>query len=159
MKDRIVLRDLPKLADLPKQEDTNVRKVVINACYGGFSLSHEGIMEYAKIKGIDLYVYTQHTYNDPYREAKGEAAQNSMKRLSYFTKPLKDGKYDNEAYFGDREIERDDPALVQVVEKIGNKADGWFAKLKVVEIPADAKWEIDEYDGNEHVQEQCRKWC
>jgi hypothetical protein len=30
-------------------------KVVYNACYGGFGLSHEAIMRYAEIKGITLY--------------------------------------------------------------------------------------------------------
>lgn len=31
-------------------------KVVINACYGGFGLSHEAVLRYAEIKGITLYV-------------------------------------------------------------------------------------------------------
>ena len=30
-------------------------KVVINACYGGFGLSHKAIMRYAELKGFKLY--------------------------------------------------------------------------------------------------------
>ena len=36
--------------------------------------------------------------------------------------------------------------------------DGKCASLKVVEVPEDAEWEIDEYDGNEHVAEKHRTW-
>ena len=33
-------------------------KIVINACYGGFSISDEGMHEYARLKGIKLYETT-----------------------------------------------------------------------------------------------------
>jgi hypothetical protein len=48
--------------------------------------------------------------------------------------------------------------LVAVVEKLGEKADGFCATLKVVEIPEDVDWEIGEYDGNEWVAEKHRTW-
>lgn len=53
--------------------------------------------------------------------------------------------------FYDRNIERDDPALVQVVEELGDRASGGFAKLKIKEVPAGTRYRIDEYDGNENV--------
>lgn len=53
---------------------------------------------------------------------------------------------------------RNHPLLVRVVEELGAKANGRFAKLKVVEIPDDVEWEIAEYDGNEHVAEKHRTW-
>lgn len=56
------------------------------------------------------------------------------------------------------EIERDDPKLVEAVEKLGNEANGMFAELEVVEIPDDVEWEIDEYDGNETIDEVHRSW-
>lgn len=56
------------------------------------------------------------------------------------------------------EIDRADPALVQVVEELGKKADGEFSQLKVVEIPADVQWQIGEYDGIEWVEEKHRRW-
>lgn len=53
---------------------------------------------------------------------------------------------------------RSDPILVQTVEELGEKANGSCAKLKVIEIPDDIEWEIDEYDGMESVRECHRSW-
>ncbi len=92
-------------------------KVVINSCYGGFSLSKEGDARYAEIKGIVL---------------------------------------DKDFY--SRDIARDDPALVQLVEEGRSEYEGRCASLKVVEIPDDVDWEIAEYDGNEWVAEKHRTW-
>ena len=55
-------------------------------------------------------------------------------------------------------IDRHDPGLVEVVELLGKKADGDCAKLKIVEIPDDVDYEIQEYDGNEWVAEKHRTW-
>ena len=57
------------------------------------------------------------------------------------------------------DIERDDPHLVKVVETLGKKANGRFARLKVVDIPEDVDWKIEEYDGLEWVAEMHRTWC
>ena len=56
------------------------------------------------------------------------------------------------------DIERNNPILVEIVEQLGEAADGHFAELKVVEIPDDVQWQIEEYDGNEWVAEKHRKW-
>jgi hypothetical protein len=48
--------------------------------------------------------------------------------------------------------------LIQVVEELGDGANGYFAKLKIVEIPDDVLWQIEEYDGKEWVAEQHRTW-
>jgi hypothetical protein len=53
---------------------------------------------------------------------------------------------------------RTDAKLVECVETLGEKADGRFAELKVVEIPDDVEWEIDEYDGLETIHEVHRVW-
>lgn len=47
------------------------------------------------------------------------------------------------------DIERDDPALVAVVEEFGAAANDDFAKLKIVEIPDDEEFKITEYYGME----------
>lgn len=54
--------------------------------------------------------------------------------------------------------QRNDPRLVKIVEKLGEEANGRFAKLKVIEIPDGVEWEIEEYDGYEHVAEKHRTW-
>ena len=58
-------------------------------------------------------------------------------------------KYDNN---------RTDPKLVECVETLGDIANGWLAELKVVEIPDDVEWYIDEYDGIECIAEAHRIW-
>jgi hypothetical protein len=57
------------------------------------------------------------------------------------------------------ELDRDDYDLVSVVEVMGEKANTRHSQLKVVEIPADVAWQIEEYDGSEHIAEQHRIWC
>jgi len=47
-------------------------------------------------------------------------------------------------------IARDDPALLRVVEELGEKANTKFSALKVVEIDSD-KFEILSIDGKERV--------
>lgn len=95
---------------------SDIRKVVINTCFGGFSLSKAAIEMYARARCIlteDFSVY---------------------------------------------ELERDDNTLVAVVEALGNKANGNYSKLKVVEIPADVDYTIEEYDGSEWIAEVHRTW-
>ena len=53
---------------------------------------------------------------------------------------------------------RSNEDLVRVVEKLGSKANGCLANLKVVEIPDDIEWEIEERDGLEWVAEKHRTW-
>ena len=56
------------------------------------------------------------------------------------------------------DIPRDCPVLVAMVEEQGSAIDGDYADLKVVDIPDDVNWYIEEYDGNEHVAERHRTW-
>ena len=54
---------------------------------------------------------------------------------------------------------RTHPPLIEAIEKIGvEKASGAHAKLAIVDIPDDIKWELDEYDGIETIHEQHRSW-
>jgi hypothetical protein len=88
-------------------------KIVVNKCYGGFSLSKAACIEL----GIE---------------------------------------WDGYGYFlGD---DRSNTRLVEVVEKLGDKANGRHASLRVVEIPDDIEWHIEDHDGMEHVAENHRTW-
>lgn len=53
---------------------------------------------------------------------------------------------------------RTDLKLVECVETLGDIASGSLAELKVVEIPDDVDWYIDEYDGIEWIAETHRTW-
>lgn len=55
-------------------------------------------------------------------------------------------------------IPRDDPALIKVVTDLKNQANSATSKLKIVKIPADVKWHIQEYDGIEWIAEDHRTW-
>ena len=55
------------------------------------------------------------------------------------------------------DIPRDDKLLVMLVEKM-TPAEREIQGLKVVEIPDDVEWEINEHDGNEWVAEKHRRW-
>ena len=56
------------------------------------------------------------------------------------------------------DLARDDAYLVSVVRELGEDANGHYANLKIVEIPADVDWYVDEYDGREWVAEKHRTW-
>lgn len=50
------------------------------------------------------------------------------------------------------EVDRTDPKLIELVEALGDEANGRSARLRIVNIPDDSTdWEIDEYDGAERV--------
>ena len=61
--------------------------------------------------------------------------------------------------WSETDLLRDDPVLVRVVEELGGDAAGGpTADLKVVTIPADVSWLIQDYDGMEWVAEVHRTW-
>lgn len=62
------------------------------------------------------------------------------------------GCYD---FYGD---DRADPDLIKVIEDLGAEANGMCADLQIEEIPDNAEFEIDEYDGNESVVPPRQSW-
>jgi len=62
--------------------------------------------------------------------------------------------------FSRSDIPRDCPILLQVIEQLGiDECHGKYASLKIVEIPDDVEWVIEDYDGKELVAEAHRTWC
>jgi len=107
-------------------------KVVINANYGGFSLSGEAYAIIAKVNG-----WTRCTNDYGYDYLMDEKGN----RLDYW------------------KIPRDNPGLIEAVETLGSEgAGGDFSTLKIVEVPEDINWYIADYDGNEWVAERHRTW-
>lgn len=136
-------------------------KIVINVCFGGFGLSHEAMLRYAEIKGVTLYPEQDKWGNYTYWTVPADQRPKDVEGM-WHAMSLAERKAHNEAYskahIYDRDFARNDLTLVRVVEEMGDRAAGRHAKLKVVEVPDDAQWEIDEYDGNEHVAEKHRTW-
>ena len=126
-------------------------KIVYNACYGGFSVSESAMLRYAEIKGITLYTRkNQFGMTDYYLCPPEEYDWISAEDHAW---PRSPGRFarSNALYFSVTDIERTDPALVQVVEELGDKANGRCAKLYITEVPAGTLYRIDEYDGLESV--------
>lgn len=109
---------------------------MINKCYGGFGLSDKAIDRLEELG-----------YEAP------EGCRTIKQALISEDWGLK-----SEKYWGLSDIPRDHPLLVQVVEELGDKANKRLAKLKVVEIPDDVDWRVEEYDGTEWIREVSREW-
>ena len=102
-------------------------KVVYNECYGGFSLSDEAIELYLNLKGLK-YKKIKHQFGPSY----------DVEGIKHF--------------YERRDIARDDPILVQVVERLGIKANGPCAKLCIEDLPKGTLYRITEYDGYESIE-------
>lgn len=114
-------------------------KVVINKCYGGFSISTAGLALMCEM-GNALAI-----------KEMEEWKANPDRTLDSLSGPR--GTH----YIFD--LPRNDPHLVAMVERLGEEESGGaHASLRVVEIPDGVEWEIDEYDGMERVAETHRTW-
>ena len=111
-------------------------KVAINSCYGGFNLSPAAFITLAAHKGITVVQTNRSTRHFPsYATLLGE--------------PI----YESHLYSS-----RTDPDLIAVIEQLGTKASGSCANLRVIDIPDDVKWELEDYDGYESIHEVHRSW-
>jgi hypothetical protein len=137
-------------------------KVVINACHGGFGLSEKAVVRLFELKGKPVWPEkTSYGFNN-YYVVPSEKRVTKIPDKDFYDLPMDKRQEYNEACsnetFDERGIYRADPLLVQVVEELGEEAGGRFASLKIVEIPDDVEWEVEEYDGDEWVSEKRRTW-
>lgn len=99
-----------------------MRKVVINKCYGGFSISDEAV-EWINKK--------------------------------YPGKTVHEYSFRWTARSDDDDDRRDDHRLIDVVESLGDAANGDHAELCIVKLPKRVdRWYVDENDGYETVHEE-----
>ena len=132
-------------------------KVAINRCYGGFGLSQAA---YARLIELGIPV---RPYIEPTRDRKG----------LYQPEPANEGEIIFDSKYPGHEQkdwhlgrywdtwvgkDRTHTLVLQVIEELGKKASGKLADLVIVEIPDGVKYEIDEYDGIEHISEVHRTW-
>lgn len=131
-------------------------KIVVNKCYGGFSLSPKCIERYYKLKGMKCYhfskdggVYIPHDGDGLFITSFSVPNPNDFKQKEL---------WDN-YYLTNRPENRTCPLLIQAIEEIGEKeSSGSCAALRIIEIPDGVDWELDEYDGIESVHEKHRSW-
>lgn len=139
-------------------------KIAINKCYGGFSLSDKAIEMIMKRKGLGCYRYKQTKFNcsddvDEYTRIDDNELESSS-IIHYSTTDLgkKIEKIPYENYWYYRNLERTDEDLISVIEELGDEASGEYGSVKVIEIPDDVDWKIDDYDGWESIHEKHRVW-
>lgn len=140
-----------------------MNKIIYNDCYGGFGLSNKAIYEICKRKNIPVFFYKEDMTEGwdetvftkiPVEEALSTSdfgivisykdCGDTFKREDpIYNEFIKDSSY----YPIDS---RHDPILVQVVEELGDKASGEYARLRIYETDSD-RYRIDEYDGAETV--------
>ena len=140
-------------------------KVAYNTCYGGFGLSNIALTEFAKKKGIDLTWYKQtgyrHEGNESYKRLSGVPSSGI---ISSFPLTKDCGTVITELpndvfYYPDfHDDNRCDPDLIEVIERLGKKANGYLGSLAIKEIPDGASFEITEYDGWEDVVPPRQSW-
>ena len=103
-------------------------KIVINKCFGGFSLSQKALQELQKCN--DKLI----------NESDGSGIF-----------------HDSGELYASEDLERNNPDLIRIVEQLGFEANGRFTELLIIEIPDNVEWDIMEYDGQE-VAEKHRIW-
>jgi hypothetical protein len=156
-------------------------KVAINACFGGFSLSPEAVELIAKWQGKKCYFF-KHEYtpdheikHSPITKAEASkgifwtaftvpnpdevvGSEKNWHQMTDEEKAAHNAAWDSINIESGRELNRTDPLLIRVIEKLGKKAGDKFSELRIVEIPDGTEYEIDEYDGNESIHEVHRSW-
>ena len=139
-----------------------MKKVILNKCYGGFAVSDEGYDLYARKKGITLYKYYYDFGDCAYKRLNEDCY--SVSDIYYFTKDFGDDiKSISDEDFKKyclylEESCREDSILIEVVEELGQQANTYYSELKVVEIPDNLDYVIDNYDGLEILHEKVREW-
>jgi len=136
-------------------------EIVVNKCYGVFGLSDKAIKRYAELKEFSIFTYKENIRINKSNIYEYIENSDSVTFPVYVTKYLGEVFEDNipsEYYFFDMDIPRDDLCLVQTVKELGTEANGDHASLKIVDIPDDVDWILEEYDGIEWISEMHRTW-
>lgn len=127
-------------------------KVVYNACYGGFGLSKEAVQRYWQIKDQQVWIEDQQwgftVWLVPPEERLEQKSSKQYTAMSMDERIAYNKAHSAQTWYN-LNVDRHDPVLVQVVEELGDKANGVYAKLVIGEVYG--PYRIDEYDGFESV--------
>ena len=146
-----------------------MKKIVYNACYGGFALSAiaEKMLYEAKHYGEKAYVYKAvfDTYETPIKYIRIDDVEEMKSydkysdRLHGYTKDFGNEFVDDrnlhlneyELRTNEDNVDRKDEDLIKIIETLGRKvASTSLSNLKIAEVKD--KWRIVKYDGWETVE-------
>ena len=113
-----------------------MKKIVINKSCEKFCVSHRAFLRLRELGQPDALNETDLGVYWPEAATPREPSLNQCGKL----------------------IPRDDLKLAQVVEELGEAANGHCAELRVITIPDDVQWEISSVGGVEHISEVHRTW-
>jgi hypothetical protein len=148
-------------------------KIAINTCYGGFGLSVEATQwlwdHGVKEIGTDAIAYHggpgsgYYEKNHDDEHWKKWLAENLERWHKYQRGEIKQPfsaqfTPDEKFCLYARDLPRDHPKLIKVIELMGEAANGDLSRLEIIEVPDGVQWEISDYDGIEHVAEVHRRW-
>lgn len=148
-------------------------KVAINRCFGGFSISDEALKELVLLESDCLEAYTPKYYyggDNPVRNGRdwekewqndfakyrdmGDGVKAHYSSFNVFYEGM---LYDLKSSYENEKI-RCHKDLISVIEKLGERANGICASIKIIKIPAGVDFHIEEYDGMETIHENHRSW-
>jgi hypothetical protein len=142
-------------------------KVVINNCYGGFSVSRKAAefmaslgCQHAKAEMEDWHQRQSWLVHFKLHGEWPDDCPLEKRGLLEIS-----AEYGKEAHFygygydaGHNGYDRTSEFLIKAIEELGAEANGRSAELKIVEIPDGTEFQIMEYDGNEWVAEKHKTW-
>lgn len=130
-------------------------KIVYNACYGGFGMSEAAVLRYFEIKGQPVYPEGDSSIFKTYwlvppDQRDGILSRDERRHADQDARTASSARH-RELTFYPASVSRTDPILIQVVEELGEAANGVFSRLLISEMPSGTAYRIDEYDGLEIV--------
>jgi len=141
-------------------------KIVVNKCYGGWGVSVEALkalylMKSNAVKSTTIKEYYGRNSTKKWEKDKAEylpIGDGIWAHKMDFN--IWDEKTPNVLYdINNRSDEaRTNNDLIELIENGKINVNGNYADLRVVEIPDNVEWEIDEYDGIESIHEKHRSW-
>lgn len=141
-------------------------KIAYNACYGVFGLSPKATLRLYELGVTEIAEPIDEYFGIGDKRRGKNAVKDRDEALTKWRLYVAGGMSNVEfcfmhifspdekfvLYVGRFEENRSDPRLIQVIEELGDAANGMCAKLRIEEVSAGTQYRIDEYDGNETVK-------
>lgn len=126
-------------------------KILISKSFHGFKLSLAGIREAIQLGIPDVKELTTEMLNmcdESYSFMTAEARKDMLVKHPDMVL----------TYFAGEKLDRTNPELIAMIERMGSEAMIKPQALKIVDVPDDVEWEISCYDGVEKIEEKHRVW-